>query len=110
MIPFIVFQAASKGIENVHQIIGREAEIIKKFLPNFTKVDFNVTTLRLDSDAEIIIKSCKIAANMLPIRETPNGNCLFNAVSLCLCGSEKLAIYLKMDFLLPGLFWLYVMF
>ena len=57
--------------------------------------DFTSLTPRCDNVAKTLVPEAFVK-DYIPLTSTGNGNCLFNSISLLLCGSEKLANELRL--------------
>jgi len=59
---------------------------------NFVSADFTVT----DPIAKAIADRCDLTSYGIPAMVTGDGNCLFNAVSIALCGNEVLSTEIRL--------------
>ena len=83
--------ATQTTFENVITLAAQHENIIGPLSGNF---DFTLSTPRCDKIAEALVP--KGFNGYYPLRSTGDGNCLFNSISQLLCGSEKLAIELRL--------------
>ena len=89
-----IFQAADYGIDLLRLVAYRENNLLPAIQYSH---EFNRSELKLDfcSLSYLDFKRDQISQDLQPVLSTCDGNCLFNALSIALCGTEYLSAEIK---------------
>jgi hypothetical protein len=89
---FLLFQASQYGFLHLADVCTKERSHIPPFVvPSYTS---NLPKF-VDRVSQTYLQQCDIHNFGVPFSVTANGNCMFYAVSLSLCGSQDMAIELR---------------
>lgn len=86
------FQASQYGFLHLHDIAAEE----RKHLPPLVIPTFDTKSPKyVDHISDTYLKQCNVSNLCTPYKVSDNGSCLFNSVSLSLCGSQDMATELR---------------